>query len=212
MQRTQADLDSSSRRINFQSARYTGVTYEVKAVHSGYRLTLEYDLYQQSTKNAASVKSLYSEKSKLRDLIMAWDENVKKDKATRASNYPTLLAYICDSQPTNDALSIDTLQGRDQQRADSLEDICLEIGMGLHLATLERIHSGFCDFHGDEDGDHHVIDYDDEDSITLTHLVHLNGSHVASGIGIDEYENIVQSSPFDNGPDEEVVKAVVSYL
>lgn len=200
---TQADLDELIRRIDFQSARYTDVTYEVKAVHFGYRLTLEYDMFQKTTGSAGSVKSLHSQKRRPRDLVVAWNDNVKKDKAERKSSYPTLLAYIYDIKPTHTALCISTLQGQDRQRADSLEDICLEIGMGLYLATMERTHSGFCDFHGDEDDDYHMIEHEDEDSITLTDLVNLNGSHVASGIGIDEYENIVQSDPFDNGPDEE---------
>ncbi|KAL9067195.1 MAG: hypothetical protein Q9161_007091 [Pseudevernia consocians] len=187
-------------------AWYTNVTYEVKAVHSGYRLTLEYDIYQNSVEKS-TVENLYSQKSKLKDLVTAWNNNVNKDKdkATRKSDHPTLLAYICDHEPRDEeALSIGLLQGQDLQRAQCLKEICVETGIGLYRAHLERTQSGFCDSHyGDENNEYHEIEHEDADSILLINMVHLNGSHVANSIAISEYDNFVQSDPFDNGPDKE---------
>ena len=189
-----------------RSARYTNVTYEVKAVHSGYRLTLEYDIYQDSVEKS-TVENLYSQKSKLKDLDTAWNNNVKKDKekATLKSDYPTLLAYICDHEPRDEeALSFGLLQAQDLQRAHCLKEICVETGIGLYLAHLERTHSGFCGSHyGDETNEYHEIGHEDADSILLINMVHLNGSRVANSIAISEYDNFVQSDPFDNGPDKE---------
>ena len=127
-------------------------------------------MYQISVEQS-TVENLYSQKSKLKDLVTAWNNNVNKDKdkATRKSDYPTLLAYICDHEPRDEeALSVGLLQGQDLQRSQCLKEICVETGIGLYLAHLERTQSGFCDSHyGDENNEYHEIEHKDADSILL---------------------------------------------
>ena len=74
----------------------------------------------------------------------------------------------------------------------------------MYIANLDRTHSGFCDYHPSYYGgdDHHYIETDDEDSITLTKVVEVSGRTVVTGTAIVE-ENFLQSEPFDDDPDDE---------
>lgn len=190
------------------SFRYGDATLEFKPLDSGYRVMLEYDLIVPSLAKLTSLARVYSEKRKLRDFLAAWNDKVEKDKATRRSSFPTLLAYICDFHYTSEPLSLDVLQGNDRLRAACLQDLCSQIGMGLYIADLDRTHSGICEYYhgnqyGDDDDDHHEITIDDADEITLSNMAEVNGKTVASDICLEEDENFVQSEPFDDGPDNE---------
>lgn len=189
------------------SPRYNEATVEFKPLESGYRLMLEYDLIVPSLAKLPSLAHVYREKDKLRDLLAAWNDNVKKDKATNSSNFPTLLAYICDTHYGSPAPSLGVLQGQDRLRAACLRDICCKIDMGLYIANLNRTVSGFCESHhrsryGDDD-DQHYISMVDDDEITLSGMVEVNGGAVASDISLEEEEHFVQSEPFEDGPDDE---------
>ncbi len=167
---------------------------------------LEYDFILPPPAKRPSLAHVYSEKGKLRNLLAAWNEGVKKDEATKGSNFPTLPAYICDSHYTSQPLSIKILQGNDRLRATCLKDICSQIDMCVYVADLNRTCSGFSDYHpshyGDED-DHHDIETVDEDEIDLSNFVDLNGNAVAGCISIHEDEHFIQSEPFDDISDDE---------
>ena len=187
------------------NSRYSDVTLELKPLDTGYRLMLEYDLILPLHAKLPSLGHLHSEKDKLRDLLTAWSDSVKKDKATQKFNFPTLLAYICDSHYTSQFLNVNVLQGNDLLRAACLKDLCSQIGMDLCIATLDRTHSGFCDSHPSYFGedDQHYIETTDEDFITWTKVVDLDGNTVAIDGSLDSDENFIQSEPFEDIPDDE---------
>lgn len=173
--------------------RYTGTTHEVEPLQSGYRLTLEYDLVSTNGETLRPIETLYSHQTKLQDLLVAW-----KDKAKGRTDYPTLLAYLCDSEYTSNTLSLSTLEGNDRLRAESLKDICSQIGVGLYLANLRRTRSGysesFANHYGNSD---HGIDSEDENYIDMEEIFDIDGNSVAE-LQIDEEEHFIQSDPFDD--------------
>lgn len=188
--------------------RYGDVTLEFKPLGSGYWLMLEYDLIVPSTAKRPSPTHLYSEKDKVKALLAAWSHSVKKDQATHNHNFPTLLAYICDSHYESESLSLKVLQGDDRLRAACLKDLCSQLGMGLYIADLKRSRSGFCesDLRSYREDDHHYIDTEDEDDVDLIDLVDLDGNPVACGPSLDFIEvdeHFIQSDPFGDDPDEE---------
>ncbi|CAD6588710.1 MAG: hypothetical protein ASARMPRED_003700 [Alectoria sarmentosa] len=186
-------------------AWYSDVTLELKPLGSGYRLMLEYDLIVPSPAKRPRLAHLYKEKEKLRDVLTAWNDSVKKDEVTQKSNFPTLLAYICDSHYTSQSLNLNVLQGNDLLRAACLKDLCSQIGMGLYIANIDRTHSGFCNSHPSYYGepDHHYIETTDDDFITWTKVVDLDGNTVAIDGSLESDENFIQSEPFEDIPDDE---------
>lgn len=165
---------------------------------------LEYDFILPPPAKRPSLAYVYSEKGKLRDLLAAWNDDVKKDEATKKkSNFPTLLTYMCAGHYTSQPLSIKILQGSDRLRATCLKDICSQIDMCVYIADLDRTCSGFSDCHYGDVDDHHDIHTVDEDEITLSDFVDLNGNAVAGSISIHEDEHFIQSEPFDDIPDGE---------
>lgn len=166
---------------------------------------LEYDLVLQSPAKLPSLDNLYSEKDKLRNLLAAWNDGVEKDSAMRTSKFPTILVYFCGDHYSSESLNFEELRGNDGLRAACLRDLCPRLGIGVYIADLDRTHTGFCDYHPSHYGedDHHAIETEDEDSITLTKMVEFNGRTVVNDIAIDEEEHFVQSEPFDDEPDEE---------
>ena len=188
--------------------RYNDVTIEFKPLDSGYRLMLEYYLVLPPPAKRPSLTHLYSEKDKFRNLLASWNDGVEKDKAAQTSTAPTLLAYICDSHYPSQSLSLNALQGNDRLRAACLKDLCSRFNMGVYIADLDRSRSGHCDFHpsrygDDDDHGHHDIEQADDDYITLTKMVDLDGQTVASGMTIREEENLIQSWDFDDDLDDD---------
>ena len=183
------------------NTRYNDVSVEFTPVSLGYRLMIEYDLIAPSPANWQPLANLYSEKAKLRECLMTWNSNAKKDKAMQMSNIPTVLAYVCDSHYPG-ILGFDALKGNDRLRIACLKEICSQFGMGVYIANLDRRHSG-CSSNDFGDDDHHFIEFTQEDETTLTKIVDLYGNKVESDASLDEFENFVQDDPFEEGPDDE---------
>ena len=138
--------------------RYDDVTVEFTPVSSGYRLMIEYDLIAPPQANWQPLVDLYSEKTKLRECLLTWNNNAKKDRGMQMSIIPTVLAYICDSHYPVENLGLDVLAGNDGLRGACLKDACSQIGIGVYIADVYRKHSG-CASNDFEDGDdHHFIE------------------------------------------------------
>ena len=182
--------------------RYDDVTVEFTPVSSGYRLMIEYDLIAPSHANWQPLVDLYSEKTKLRECLMTWNNNAKKDRAMQMSNIPTLLAYICDFHYPVENLSLDVLGGDDGLRGACLKNVCSQIGIGVYIADLYRRVSG-CASNDYADENHHLIEMTQEDETTLTKIVDLYGNKVESDPSLEEYEEFIQNDAFDNPEDEE---------
>lgn len=180
--------------------RYTDVTLELKPLDKGHMLMLEYDLVLASPAKLLSLAELYSEKGKLRELLTAWNDAVTKESTTHNDSLPTLLAHVCESIYKSPSLSLNKLEDNDRFRVAYLSDICSRLDMGLYIADLDRTLTGFCEsrYNQDEDYDMGV---EDEDFITLTKMVDLDGNIVAGRIPLDAEDNFVASDPFDEVPD-----------
>ena len=183
--------------------RYDDVTVEFTPVSSGYRLMIEYDLIAPSQANWQPLVDLYSEKTKLRECLMTWNNNAKKDRAMQMSNIPTLLAYICDSHYPVENLGLDVLAGNDGLRGACLKDACSQIGIGVYIADVYRRHSGCASNDFEVGDDHHFIEMTEEDEITLTKIVDLYGNTVESDASLEEDEHFIQDDAFGYDPDEE---------
>ena len=168
---------------------------------------LEYDLILPSSAKVPSLSHLLKQKGELRDLLATWNESVEKVKGTKDSTFPTLLVHLCDSYYSSQSLSLKVLRDDDHRRAKYLKDLCCEIDMGLYIADLKRTRTGCCDscYPIRQGGCHrHRIDTDEEDDITLTKIVKLDGKTVAGDVGLSLEEHFVESEPFDDDyPDDE---------
>lgn len=179
--------------------RYTDVTLELKPLDKGHMLMLEYDLVLASPAKLPSLAELYSEKGKLRELLTAWNDAVTKESTTHNDSLPTLLAHVCESIYKSPSLSLNKLEGNDRFRVAHLRDLCSQLDMGLYIADLDRTLTGFCEsrYNQDEDYDMNV----EEDLITLTKMVDLDGNIAGGRIPLDVEDNFVASDPFGEIPD-----------
>lgn len=121
-----------------------------ESVHSGYQLSLEYDLVQINSKNVQSIEDIYSQKDELSSLLTAWRDNLSKGSVSSTSRCPTILAYIYDTGLAGNTLSFKALRGKDRLRANTLKEICARVDIGLYLAKLKRYHTGYCDNDDDD--------------------------------------------------------------
>jgi len=124
------------------------VSRDSESVHSGYQLSLEYDLVQINSKNVQSIEDIYSQKDELSSLLTAWRDNLSSVSST--SRCPTILAYIYDTGLAGNTLSFKALKGKDRLRANTLKEICARVDIGLYLAKLKRYHTGYCDNDDDD--------------------------------------------------------------
>lgn len=168
---------------------------------------MEYDIFRASSKDIGSVETVCSQKRNLRNLLSAWHDNLKQDKAMQRLEYPSLLIYICEDYIAQ-GLILTSLKNMDRLRAQCLSDLSSQTGVDLYIANLERIHSGICESHPSHYGDDadHPISSTDEDSIIFTDFADVAGIAVKENISIDEDDNIInniiQVGPFDNGADD----------
>ena len=169
--------------------RYTDVTLELKPLDKGHMLMLEYDLVLASPAKLPSLAEVYSEKGKLRELLTAWNDAVTKESTTHNDSLPTLLAHVCESVYKSSSLSLNKLEDNDRFRVAYLSDICSRLDMGLYIADLDRTYH---------------MGVRDEDSITLTKMVDLDGNIVGGKIPLDAEDNFVASDPFGEVPDNQV--------
>lgn len=121
-----------------------------ESVHSGYQISLEYDLVQINSKNVQSIEDIYSQKDELSSLLTAWRDKVSKGSVSSTSRCPTILAYICDAGLAGNTLSFKALKGKDRLRANTLKEICARVDIGLYLAKLKRYHTRYCDNDDDD--------------------------------------------------------------
>lgn len=164
-------------------------------------LMLEYDLVVASPAKLPSLADIYSKKGRLRELLAAWNDAVKKENATQNGGFPTLLAHVCESIYKSPSLSLDVLDGNDRFRVEYLRDLCSQLDMGLYIADLDRTLTGFCESCYYNQDDDYEMGVEDEDSITLIKMVDLDGNIVGGRMALDAEDNFVASDPFDEGPD-----------
>ena len=194
-----AHLYSDLQRLTSHS-RYADVTHEVKAVTSGYRLVLTYNLIDLSQGLQRSAAMLSREKRMLKGIISSWTRSVEGP----ASKAPHFLAYKLDHKYTDANLRFRSLKGLDKVKADYFREVCAGANAGFFLASMERKVMGSCEeYHSRyRTQKMHALDDVVLDSIELKRMIDLNGSVLAREISIDGTD-IVQRDPFARDPDKE---------
>ena len=201
-------LDFNQQRL-ISHSRYADVTHEVKAVTSGYRLVLTYNLIDLSQGLQRSADMLTREKKMLKRIISSWTSSVERP----ASKAPNFLAYKFDHEYTDASLKFQSLKGLDKVKAEYLREVCARAKASFFLASMKRIVMGSCE---DGYGDYsrkwsqqrnrsqgmRVFEEVFEDSTELKRVIHLDGSVLAREVPIVEAD-IVQEKPFARGPDKE---------
>ncbi|KAK5134947.1 hypothetical protein LTR08_005898 [Meristemomyces frigidus] len=130
-----------------------------------------------------------------------------------------LAIYMLEHKYTDASISLRTLKGSDLARAQAVQHFAEKHGLVLYLASMERYVTGGVEDDGDSDdgygyrgrkrrgysdhGGNHTIAEEVDRTLTLTHVIDVDGQEVLAKISIEEHF-IIQDAPFDNRePDEE---------
>lgn len=187
--------------------------HEVGPVTSGYRFVVVYNLVQTSSGAVQTAAKLLGEKDELGNVLAAWNRGIKKEN----SGAPTFLLYQLEHEYTQESLEMNALKGLDKLKADYLNDVCSQNGVGCYLASCEKWETGGCAGDGynrydgydeeeeeeddDEDG-HHEIEELLDTTLEIKCLVDLDGTLLGRGIDVNE-EDFIQDDPFAREPDHE---------
>lgn len=197
--------DADGQRLTSHS-RYADVTHEVKAITSGYRLVLTYNLIDLSQGLERSAAMLSREKRMLQHIIPFWARSIEEP----LSKAPDFLAYKLDHEYTDASLKFQSLKGLDKVRAEYLREVCAWANVCFYLASMERTVVGSCEEEYSGYGrweryrtqEIHTLEEVVEESTELKRMIDLDGSVLAREVSIDEAD-IVQENPFDRNPDNE---------
>ncbi|KAN0080621.1 hypothetical protein V8E54_003825 [Elaphomyces granulatus] len=200
------------------AAWYSDVSHEVKAVTSGYRLVLTYNLIHRPS--TMSLENRDNISAKLVSLLQSWtDLCPSSDSAGELveckmddDDGPALL-YILDHQYTSAELSFTRLKGVDQGRVAEAWKACKKTGFSLFLTSVERTESGdvrewqYCQKCGcDHNCSRHRLSERDETLIVLSNIVDPQGCTSFAEINCNDAALIQEDPFFDHDPDEEDYK------
>ena len=211
---------SSSQGSDFgfsYAAWYSDVTHEVKAVTSGYRLVLTYNLIHRPS--ATSLENLDNTSAKLTSLLESWatlcqevyppeDEPVEwlpNDDDDNDNDCPRALLYTLNHKYTSAELSFSRLKGVDQEQVSEARKACQKTGFSLFLVNIEKTDIGDVeDCYGRCDhGSHHRISSLIESSLVFSLVVEPEGdTPFGKGVSIDT-SIFMQEDPFPDYPDGE---------
>ena len=204
------------------AAWYSDVSHEVKAVTSGYRLVLTYNLIHRPS--TMSLENQDNTSAKLVSLLQSWADlcpssdsgELVEGKMLLDGDDCAALLYILDHQYTSAELSFIRLKGVDQGRVAEAWKACKKTGFSLFLTSVERTETGdvrewqSCQKCGcDHDCSRHRLSERDETSIVLSNIVDPQGRTIsAEGVTINCNDAaLIQEDPFFNhDPDEEDYK------
>ncbi|MEA3412903.1 MAG: 2OG-Fe(II) oxygenase [Pseudomonadota bacterium] len=194
------------------AAFYADCQHEVRPLRSGYRLCLTYNvtLAKSRSKKGINAPSYGSTIVAISKLLDDWRKNEARQK----------IAVILDHRYTQDSLSMDTLKGIDQARAEVLFEAAEQADCVAHLALVTLWQSGeakgeydeysyrggFRGYHrSDAEDDYGETGEDYEmgeiydHSLSANHWSDHQGKKVRLGeIHLDE-EDFVSESPLDDG-------------
>lgn len=162
-------------------AWYSDVKHEIKAVTSGYRLVLTYNLVS-TISNGLLLSAGQADEGRLQlqKILRKW---------CRDFTHLEKFAYIFDHQYTESSLSIENLKGQDKAKGSLLDDVCDSNGVYLFLGSLTRVVV-------EEDED------DEGDASTTLDVFTPSGLQIAKSLYIPDAE-ILLEDPFDRDADSE---------
>jgi len=156
------------------AAFYADCEHEVRAVTSGFRLALVYNLTlaKPKSKKNLSAPSHSQHIASLARVLKPWAEELRGLEGIlnpdEDQSMPTKLAVLLDHEYTPAGLSHDALKGLDRTRADVLFSVAQQTACDAYLALVVCWESGEADpssidFHGYDRYQRRYDDYDDED-------------------------------------------------
>ena len=164
---------------------YADVTHEIKPITSGYRLVLTYNLVLDGRNTIpANAQIIADRESRLNQVLRSWDLYMPSQKC---------FIYVLEHQYTAGGLQVEALKGRDRALGLNLSKSCTEYDFYFFLANMTR------EKVGEDEEDY----YEEEDSLTLSHIVTSTGDPVAKFALVEE-DCVVQEDAFDRYPDSEV--------
>jgi hypothetical protein len=131
------------------AAWYSDITHEVKAVTSGYRLVLTYNLIHRPSVMALENRDNTS--AKLVSLLQSWAVNCHETYGPSSEwvpdgddgcSCPTALLYMLDHQYTFAELGFTRLKGVDRGRVAEARKACEKTGFSLFLVNVEKTEEG----------------------------------------------------------------------
>lgn len=159
---------------------------QVKAVTSGSRLVITYNLATESSAGplyGQTAGRMDIENNHFRSLFANWN----KTPAAKS------LFYLLEHQYTDASLCYDSLKGKDALKARALKQAADHGSVNIYLASIERTSMG-----DDDDPD-----MEEDMGVYMRRLVNLEGDELTTNIEID-MDQFVQSDPYqDREPDDE---------
>lgn len=168
--------------------RYRDIEPEIKAISSGYRWTLVYDIKNFEQPDIYSSSMLSAQTSKLHANFETW-KHPAYDLAPR-------YVYVLKNDYKNQ-LSLDALLGGDLNLARTLKGIGQKLGFDIFLATIEKRRHGhvkFVDYDYDDDwasenpDEIHEMKEILEEEISLVSVFDLSGRLLVEDVDIEEEE------------------------
>ena len=159
---------------------YTGLTHNLKPIHSGYKIVLCYNLIHTSNDICPSLPDMQGPIDKLRHILLLWKQ---------AINRPKQLAYVFKRRCSNSDLSMDVFAGSDASILYLLP-VARSLHFRLYLANIEL----------------QTWDYDNgniegkNEKIYVTHVVDLdNIPFRIHGLALDRKKHLFGEADLD-GP------------
>jgi hypothetical protein len=138
-------------------AWYSDVQHEIKAVTSGYRLVLTYNLVQDQSLPKQTAAALDASAAQLTKLLGTWDSHFQ---------HLDWFAYPLEHMYTPASLSLKNLKGQDAAKGRYLDQLCAKNDVYWFLAKMTK------ETQEEDFGD------DDIDAIRLSDIVTPNGKTV----------------------------------
>ncbi len=151
--------DSSENSLTNTSvlAWYTDVEHEVKAITSGYRLALSFNLVH-TTNALRPTLGVSTLPSRLQHVLRSWKQ------AEASGDAPRKIIYLLSHKYSQAALRGSALKGVDAHLVSILDTIGAQHGIHLGLANLTCTQSGGANDYGERERDGWGRCYYDEDS------------------------------------------------
>ncbi|KAJ8455552.1 hypothetical protein ONZ51_g12411 [Trametes cubensis] len=173
-------------------AWYTDVEHEVKAVTSGYRLALSFNL-MHTTNSLRPTLSVNNLPARLRRVLLSWERG-KGD-----TDAPAKIIYLLSHKYSHANLSGSALKGVDAHLIAVLDNVGRPYGIHIGLANLTCTQRGSAEDYGDSsyrwgrcayDDDVGMMEVEDTE-VVIEHLVDLDGRLIQESVTCDiEFEVI----------------------
>ena len=182
-------------------AWYTDVEHQVKAVTSGYRLALSFNLIHTTNALRPALASHTAVSRRLQRILLSWKQ--------AEQNAPDKIIYVLAHKYSHANLSGSALKGLDAHLVALLENVGRPLGFGMGLANLTCTESGIAVDNGggcgygrrrrygrydDDDDDDVYMEEVESRSVQIEHLVDISGHLIQAKL---DFRNETKTIPSD---------------